>query len=339
MFALPKSLSILEESCAHEGVSFAVVDTFSGFVVRLSKNGKSVLAGAAGIGIYPLNRAAPFAVARDKAFTHYVLSGAGFAVPQGEHFFLNPPDRWVRPPGRERSDALAYAKTLSRGYELPLVVKPNSGKGARLVTFVKNEAELVVALEEIAQIDDLALIQAFIDAPEFRLFLVDGAIAFAYRKTRSEIVGDGQSSVRALCERLATDRPEPFAALPTSSYLRSQLKAHHLSWDTVLGSNVRLAVDFVSNISASGRFDGFLEPSNALRAWASRLAKTVSLRVTGVDIFSSSKLAETDDIVVTDVNGSPNLGSLYDLGHKDLVFAVWSDILRKTFDEPWPEGF
>ena len=339
MFELPKSLKILNEACDRESISFAVVDTFSGFVVRLSKGGKSVLAGAAGIGVYPLNRAAPFAIARDKAFTHFVLSRDGFAVPEGEHFFLNPQERYVRPPGRERSDALAYGKTLSRDWELPLVVKPNSGKGARLVTFVQSEAELVVALEEIAAIDDLALIQAFVDAPEFRLFLVDGEIAFAYRKMRSEIVGDGESTVHELCERLVSERPEPLAALATSSYLRSQLKAHGLAQNSVLSKNARLAVDFVSNISASGRFDGFLEPSDALRAWARRLAKTVSLRVTGVDIFSASRLADTGDIIVTDVNGSPNLGSLYDLGHRDLVFEVWSSILKKTFDEPWPEGF
>jgi glutathione synthase/RimK-type ligase-like ATP-grasp enzyme len=339
MFELPKSLQILQEACARESVSFTVVDTFSGFVVRLAKGGNSVLAGAAGIGVYPLNRAAPFAVARDKAFTHYVLCQDGFAVPDGEHFFLNPPERYVRPPGRERSDALAYGRKLSRGWELPLVVKPNSGKGARLVTFVQNEAELIVALEEIAPIDDLALVQSFVDAPEFRLFLVDGEIAFAYRKTRSEIVGDGESTVRELCKQLVSERPEQLAGLATSSYLRSQLRAHGLTQDSVLSKNVRLAVDFVSNISASGRFDGFLEPSDALREWARRLAKTASLRVTGVDIFSESRLAETRDIVVTDVNGSPNLGSLYDLGHRDLVFAVWSSILRKTFDEPWPEGF
>jgi hypothetical protein len=70
MFELPKSLKILGEACERDAISFAVVDNFSGFVARLSKDGKSVLAGAAGIGVYPLNRAAPFAIARDKAFTH-----------------------------------------------------------------------------------------------------------------------------------------------------------------------------------------------------------------------------------------------------------------------------
>src|SRR5215472_10593471 len=251
MFELPKSLKILEEACAREGVSFAVVDTFSGFVVRLSKGDLGVLAGAAGVGVYPLNRAAPFAIARDKAFTHYVLAQSGFAVPDGEHFFLNPQERYVRPPGRERGDALAYGSRLSRGWQLPLVVKPNSGKGARLVTFIQSEAELIIALEEIAKIDDLALIQAFVDAPEFRLFLVDGEIVFAYRKMRSEIAGDGESTVLALCEKLASERPEQFAALASSSYLRSQLQAHGLTQDSVLPAGVRLAVDFVSNISAS----------------------------------------------------------------------------------------
>lgn len=339
MFELPKSLKILQEACAREAVSFAVVDTFSGFVVRLSREGKSVLAGASGVGIYPLNRAAPFAIARDKAYTHFVLRQAGFRAPEGEHFFLNPPDRYVRPPGRERSDAILYARELSRGYRLPLVVKPNAGKGARLVTFVRSEAELSAALCAIAIIDDLALVQAFVDAPEFRLFMVDGEIAFAYRKTRSEIVGDGETSIRDLCRRLATERPEQLGALEDSSYFRSQLQAQGLTPASVLSRNVRLAVDFVSNISASGRFDGFLEPSDMLRAWARRLAETVSLRVTGIDIFSPSNLAVLDDIVVTDVNGSPNLGTLYDLGHRDLVFDVWRSILKKTFDEPWPEGF
>lgn len=339
MFELPKSLKILQEACTREAVSFAVVDTFSGFVARLSKDGKSLLAGASGVGIYPLNRAAPFAVARDKAYTHFVLRQAGFGAPEGEHFFLNPPDRYVRPPGKERSDAILYARELSRGYRLPLVVKPNAGKGARLVTFVRSEAELGAALDAIAVIDDLALVQTFIDAPEFRLFLVDGEIAFAYRKSRSEIVGDGETKIRDLYGRLAAERPEQLGELEDSSYFRSQLQARGLTAESVLSKDARLPVDFVSNISASGRFGGFLEPSDALRAWARRLAQTVSLRVTGIDIFSPSNLAVLGDIVVTDVNGSPNLGTLYDLGYRDLVFHVWGSILRKTFDEPWPEGF
>ncbi len=334
---LPKSLQILSEACAQNGVAFQVVDEFSGFVARLTKGGKSLLSGAAGVGLYPLNRAASFAVARDKAFTHYLLKQNGFAVPEGEHFFLHPPDRYVRPPGRDRADAFAYAQTLSEGYARPLVVKPNAGKGAKLVTFVGSEAELSSALDAIAQEDELALVQRFIDAPEFRLFLVDGEIAFAYRKTRSAIIGDGKRSIRKLCQALAATRPEAFAGLADSSYLRAQLAARRLGWDDVLPAGESLTVDFVSNISAGGQFSGFLAPGEPLRDFGRRIARTVSLRVTGIDIFSYDVPGATDDVVVTDVNGSPNLGTLYDMGHKDLVFDVWRSILRKTFDEPWPQ--
>ena len=338
-FELPKSLKILREACALDGVAFVIVDSFSGFVVRLSKGTKSVLAGAAGIGVYPINRAAPFAVARDKAFTHYVLSQAGFRIPEGEHFFLHPAGDYVRPAGRERGDALAYAARLSGQYERPLVVKPNSGKGAKLVTFVQNEGELLAALDAIAVEDDLALVQSFVDQPEFRLFLIDGEVAFAYRKVRTTIEGDGASTVADLCEKIAAAGPEAFGGLARSSYLRAQLAARRLGFASVLPKGDRVAVDFVSNISAGGRFGGFFEPTVAMRDWARRIARTISLRVTGVDIFSASDLTDTRDIIVTDVNGSPNLGTLYDLGHRDLVFAVWRTILRKTFDEPWPEGF
>ena len=61
--------------------------------------------------------------------------------------------------------------------------------------------------------------------------------------------------------------------------------------------------------------------------------------MTGIDVFSRSELTDPSDFIVTDVNGAPNLGTLYDLGYRDLVMGVWRDILRKTFDEPWPEEF
>jgi glutathione synthase/RimK-type ligase-like ATP-grasp enzyme len=335
----PKSLSILREACADSDVVFEIVDDFSGFVARLSKGQQSHLVGAAGIGVYPLNRAGPFAIARDKAFTHYVLAKAGFAYPEGEHFFVRPPPLYDLPPGRSRVDALRYAHRLSDGYEKPLVVKPNAGKGAKLVTLVRNEAVLEASLDGIAEVDAIALVQVFVEAPEFRLFLIDGEIAFAYAKERTHIVGDGRSTAQALCEHLAGDDPVRYRELASSRYFMEQLARGGLALASVVPAGTAIPVDFVSNISARGTFAGFVEPHSALRAWARTLAKAVSLRVTGVDLFSPSRLADLGDIIVTDVNGSPNLGTLFDLGHRDLVLDVWRTILRKTFDEPWPEGF
>ena len=333
---IPKSLSILRNACARDGVAFVIVDGFSGFVARLTKGARSCLVGAAGIGVYPINRAAPFAIARDKAFTHYVLRQAGFGAPVGEHFFLRPPGRYDRPPGRERSDALHYATKLSDGFARPLVAKPNGGKGAKLVAFVRDEGGLDAALDRIGEVDEIGLVQAFIDAPEYRLFLVDGEIAFAYAKSRATIRGDGTTAIHGLCNALAQAPHDPLA---DSHFFRSQLETRGLTLDSVLAAGKEIPTSFVSNISAGGRFAGFFEPTSDLKFWARKLARAVSLRVTGIDVFSPSRLANLDDIVVLDVNGSPNLGTLFDLGHHDLVFEVWRTILRKTFDEAWPEGF
>ncbi|MBV9330074.1 MAG: hypothetical protein JOZ55_00820 [Alphaproteobacteria bacterium] len=329
----PKSLTILAEACDRHGVSFALVDRFSGFVAAIGKGSRQYFVGAAGIGIYPINRAAPFGIARDKAFTHYVLDRAGFRSPRGEHFFLLPPGAWRRPPGREREDALTFALRLSDGFATGLVTKPNSGKGARLVQFVSNLDEFDLALDAIAGTDEIALVQEFVDQPEFRLFLIDGEIAFAYRKSRKTLEGDGTRSIRRLLADAAN-------ALPTSSsYLERTLAVRELSFDSILATGQQLPVDFIANIASGGSLAGFLEPDDALRAWARRLARAVSLRVTGIDIFSASALAEVDDILVTDVNGSPNLGTLYDAGHRELVLDTWGHILQKTFDTDWPEGF
>ncbi len=335
---MPRSLTILREACAENDVAFDVVDTFSGFVARISKGNGSHLVGAAGIGIYPVNRAAPFGIARDKAFTHYVLSRAGINVPEGDHFFVSAPkEGWRRPKGKEPADALAFARRISDGYATPLVAKPNSGKGAKLVSFIRSESALSRALDAISAIDDIAVVQRFIEAPEFRLFLVDGEIAFAYEKARATVAGDGNSSVRALVQTQPARDPS-FSPLE-SDFLKSQLEARGLSMASVLPAGEVLATDFIANISASGRFDGFVAPQPALRSWAGDVAKAVSLRVTGLDVFSCSKLRDPADIIVTDVNGAPNLGTLYDLGHKRLVLDVWKQILQKTFDDSWPEGF
>jgi len=287
----PKSLSILREVCEQTSIEYENLDTFSGWFARIAKGGKSFLVGAAGIGLYPINRAPPFGIARDKAFTHYVLRRGGFRVPEGEHFFLSAKEPYSA--GRGLPDALRYGEVLTNGFEVPLIAKANSGKGANHVWFVRSRASLARALEIIASVDRIALVQRFVDQPEFRLFLVDGEVVFAYRKSRPEIEGDNHSTVEQLC---ASHLPasEAWNALGRE-YLDTQLSLRGLRPSSVLETGTKLQTHFVSNISAHGRLAGFVEPSASLRSWADNLAKAVSLRVTGIDVLSRSGLAEDAD--------------------------------------------
>jgi len=339
---LPKTLAILREACDASGVGFEVVDTYSGFVVRLTKAGHSFPVCASKLSVYPINRATSASIARDKTWAHYVLEAGGYRVPPGDYFFLKTPRAgWERPPGRERADAFAYAARVSDNYAKPLIAKPNAGTGAHFVSFVTSETDLRHALDVITGEDEIALVQSFVDEPEFRLFLVDGEIMFIYRKTRASIMGDGLANIRELCAALASGARKPIdlKTLFASPFLAWRLRSRGLTLESILPKGETLQVDAVSNISAGGQFTGFIEPSEALRDWARGVARTVGLRVTGIDAFSRSELRDPTDIIVTDVNGSPNLGTLHDMGHKKIVQDVWKHILHKTFDEPWPDGF
>ncbi len=251
-----------------------MVDTYSGFVARIAKGGRSYPVCASKLSVYPINRATAASVARDKTFEHYVLAGGGYAAPPGDYFFLQPPRAgWSRPPGRERADGVAFAARLSDGYAQPLIVKPNAGTGARLVHFVTGEAELHAALDAVAREDEIALVQSFVDRPEFRLFLVDGEIMFGYRKTRASIAGDGRRSVCELCAALGSHKQA--GAILDSPFLAWRLARRGLTRQSVLPAGERLQIDAVSNISAGGQFTGFVALSDVLRDWARGLARTV----------------------------------------------------------------
>ena len=339
---LPKTLAILREACDACGVGFEVVDTYSGFVVRLTKGPHSFPVCASKLSVYPINRATSASIARDKTWAHYVLEAGGYRVPPGDYFFLKAPRAgWERPPGRERADAFTYAARISDNFKKPLIAKPNAGTGAHFVSFVTSETDLRHALDMITGEDEIALVQSFVDEPEFRLFLVDGEIMFIYRKTRASITGDGLANVRELTTALAAGARKPIdlKTLLASPFLAWRLRDRELTPESILPKGDTLQVDAVSNISAGGQFTGFIEPSEPLRIWARGIARTIGLRVTGIDAFSRSELRDPSDIVVTDVNGSPNLGTLHDMGHRAIVQDVWKHILTKTFDEPWPEGF
>lgn len=324
---LPRSLAILDAVARDAGYGVTVVDRFSGYLLRITDpaSGRAFLSGSGPLPTFSGNDMVLGALCRDKAFSYQLLEAESFAVPEGGHFFVTQARRDCRPAGRELADALAFAQGLSEGYGRPLVVKPNSGARARHVYLARDEAALRRHMRAIAAEDPVCLIQTLIDAPEYRLFLVGGRVQFCYAKSRPAAVADGVSTVSALLEAEA----EP--GLIDDAYLELALARRGWRMDSVPAAGERLELGFVANISNAGRFAGLVEVSPAVAAWAERLHRSIPLEVMGVDVFSASSLADADDLVVTDVNGSPALATLHDLGYRDLVRDVWREILQRYF--------
>lgn len=325
--ALPRSLAILAETAREAGYAVEVVDRFSAYLLRIADraSGRGYLSGTGPLPAYSGNDMVLGALCRDKAFCYQLLEADGFAIPEGGHFFVSVDRRDCRPGGRELDDAVAFARRLSGDFIRPLVVKPNSGARARHVYLARDETALRRRMRAIAEEDPVCLIQALIDAPEYRLFMVGGAVQFCYAKSRPAVVADGSSTVAALLDGAVN------AGSGDRAYVALELERHGWHPDSVPAAGERLELGFVANISNAGQFAGLVEVPPAIAEWAERLYRSIPLEVMGVDVFSPSGLADPGDLIVTDVNGSPALATLYELGHHDLVRGVWRTILGRYF--------
>jgi D-alanine-D-alanine ligase-like ATP-grasp enzyme len=324
---LPLPLEILREICERHGLLFSVVDDFSGHLakVRCPRTGRFFLTGTGSLAAYPGNDSILAGIARDKAFASSLLKELGIAVPEGDYFFLNSDFIDQRPGGKELDAAELYLAAHFARSDTPLVIKPNHLSRGRFVTLARNVAEGMADLTAMAAKDAIGHIQLLLDAPEFRLFIVEGEIVFCHARGRSFVTGDGRRSLRDLLHTGGIQK------LCDARYLAHAMSVRGLTMESVLPAGERLSVSFITNLSASGALLGFVEPGDALRAWARRFYEGFPLAVMGLDVFSTSSLEDPTDIVVTDVNATPGLTQIYEHGHHDVVARVWERILEIPF--------
>lgn len=319
---LAENLKILRECCEREGYRFELIDHFSGYLARVSHGDQAFLAGAGRVSSYPLNSATPSEVARDKGHTYELLKQAGFTIPQTAHVFVSDERRNLRPPGRELPSALQFAADVG----FPVFVKPNLGSFARDSGVAYDESELLYRLITIGRRDYSAIVQQFIEATEYRLFVLDGKVMFAYRKSRPVLTGDGQSTINDLVESAALNH-QPVER----SFLSDRLSREGWSLETIPAAGTRIELSSVANLSAGGVLEDLIKqvPPKVSR-WASELAATTMLRVFSVDVLTTSSFHDAA-FTTLDVNGSPSLTTVYALGFQEMVLGLWAEILARYF--------
>jgi glutathione synthase/RimK-type ligase-like ATP-grasp enzyme len=320
-------LEILRALCAKRGLEFENADPFSSALARIScsRTGRSFFAGTGSLPSYPGNDAVLAGIANDKAFTYALMRRLGVGTPGGDYFFTRKEFIDQRPPGKERDAARRFAAAHFERSDAPLVVKPNRLSRARFVTLARDPDEAMADFEALAAVDLIGHFQPLIEAPEFRLFIVNGEIVFGYRKGRPVIISDGRRTIEALA---ASARD---AGLVNPRYLAQELGRRGLSPQSILPQDEALAVNFIANLGASGDFLGFVAIGESLRGWVRRLHAALPLAVMGIDVFSASSLVDPEDCIVTDVNASPALATLHALGHEDVVEEAWDRILAIAF--------
>jgi len=292
-----------------EGWSLRSIDGANGYLFEVSDGARRAFF-AAGAGTpYALNDARAASIARDKAFCAETLRQHDLPALPGEMFFVT--ERWseMRSPGREPADALAY---IARA-QLPVFCKPLAASNGLYAEVIESADAFADYMERVSREHFAILIQPYVRAPEYRVFVLEGRALFSYRKHLPRVIGDGASTLSTLADVLDRDNGGPRVRG------RGDDGRAYTAEDTP-PRGACVSLEGPANRAAGGGAaelrDGAPE---AMANLALAAADALSLKLAGVDMFDRG----VDGLVVIEVNSNPMIATLEDNGRWDMIETIW----------------
>ncbi|MEQ1818220.1 MAG: hypothetical protein ABL871_06375 [Terricaulis sp.] len=306
------------EAC---GYAFRSLDGADGYLFEV-RDGARVATFAAGAGTpYALNDARAASIARDKAFCAEVLRQAGVPVLPGEKFFVT--DRWteMRSPGREPKDALAYAATAS----YPIFCKPLSASNGLYAEVIDTAEEFADYMARVSREHFAILIQPYVRAAEYRVFVLDGAALFSYAKTLPSVHGDGEKTLAALVAGLQRDPGAP----PLKPRGRDTA-GKKVEGDNVPEKNAHVFLEGPANRAAGGGATELRDgATRELADIALRATQAIGLNLSAVDLFVGGP--DLNEVTVIEVNSNPMIATLEDNQRWHLIIEIWRANFEAAF--------
>ncbi|MEH2521175.1 D-alanine-D-alanine ligase-like ATP-grasp enzyme [Bradyrhizobium sp. AZCC 1610] len=300
-----------EFACAEFGLHFRDLDGGSGLLFSVAWRDSLLHFGAGRCSWYPQNNATASTLASDKHFASRILREAGVPALGGEYFFLHDRHRAHRPAGHERSDAVAYFKTLGGS----AFVKPLTGSRGDFAQAIHGDVALIRYLDEVMKYYDAVLIQPIVEGIEYRVFLLDDDVLFCARKYPPSVTGDGVHTTRELLT-VHND------ALRARGLSPASLPNRDPSLDTVPAKGERREIPGRMNLSAGGTMVLAPAPSEKAVTLARQAARAIGLRVAAIDMFVGIG-GNPDAIEIIEVNSNPAIRLLEDSGRGDLILKIW----------------
>ena len=231
-----------------------------------------------------LNSSSARRVADDKAFARYFLELDGLATVD---------TRVIGPGDPVRFDGL-----------LPVVVKPNRGYGGDGVLAVTDARWLATAVEYARRFDDRVLVQPRIEAPEFRLIVLDGACIGVYERLGLVLEGDGQSTVRRL---LGVQAPALSARLYAGedSPIAYSLRCRNMTLNDVPKRGALIQPIVAANLKQGANHRDRSDVHPRYKRLAVDATRALGLVVSGVDLFASDITSPDGMAAIIEVNANP----------------------------------
>ncbi|NUZ10310.1 hypothetical protein HUZ36_05900 [Pseudoalteromonas sp. McH1-7] len=331
-FKTPHQIQSLKKACDSLGIRYQNLDSFSEQILKVSYKNKAFIFGAGNICSFPINSATSTFLAKDKSHTVNVLSASGFNVPEGDYFFLQSAFAMYRGVGKEKQDALCYAKR--QGY--PLFIKPNDGSRGAFIEKLYNGQDLQNYIDKNQQKLSCVRIEKPLQGHEYRLFVVDGKIWFGYKRRPPFITFDGVQTVSAHLQALMqTQAQYGHSSLSLdSSYIREYLSANQLTLQSIPAKGVTFNFSPAMNIALGGEVVDYSECfSDELNAFTDKIFKLFNLRVFGLDVYSQADdINQAEALTILEINGNPSLESAEKHSTTDIVTRLWAFIIEEIFN-------
>lgn len=293
------------------GYTFRSLDGADGYLFEVCDGARRAEFAAGAATPYALNDARAASIARDKAFCAAVLRERGVPALPGEMFFVT--QRWaeMRHPGREPDDALKFVQSAA----YPIFCKPVSASNGLYAEVVESPEAFSDFMQRVSREHFAILIQPYVSAAEYRVFVLQGRALFSYRKHLPSVVGDGRRTFADLVDALPRE--------PGAPHLRSRGRDNEgrsIAQDELVAAGAVVTLEGPANRSAGGGASALQDGAREdLAHVALAAASALGLGLAGVDIFDIHGSGPT----VIEVNSNPMIATLEDHGRWDLIETIW----------------
>jgi cyanophycin synthetase len=239
-------------------------------------------------------------IAQDKDLTRMLLRSIGVPTPEGR-------------PVESAEDAWEAAEDIG----MPVVVKPQYGNHGRGVATNLQSKEQVMAAYQAAREEGRSIVvERHAPGDDYRMLVVGGKLVAAARREPAHVIGDGQSTVQQLIDKVNEDprrsdgHSTSLSMIKIDAVALGVLLEQGMTPDTIPPLGKKVLIRRNANLSTGGTatdVTDMVHPDVARHAVEA--ARVIGLDIAGVDIVAQdiSQPLQGQRGVIVEVNAGPGL--------------------------------
>lgn len=282
---------IIVDEARRRGIHAEVIDAEGGFF-RLNFGGRSIRCRES---LSEMTSGVAVSICDDKAVTRRIAERAGLNVPE------------QMPATDDRQALEAFLERHGS-----VVVKPARGEQGRGVAVdLRSVADVDKAVGAARELCERVLIESCFDGEDLRLVVIDFELVAAAVRRPPVVVGDGESTIRALIRRQSRRRSAATGGesrIPVDAETERCLAGQGMALDDVPDEATSVVVRRAANLHTGGSIHdvtGTVHPR--LVEAACKVARAIDIPVVGIDFMVRSP--SKPDYVFIEANERPGLAN------------------------------